>query len=129
MPRQPRTQKRMRASSLTRLTVSQRFRASWLSWRRMRVRKRLARAEKLLLALRVETDSQLLLVKELLALQAQLEHRQAETLQARQWHQEHLLQEPPKLTQLLGSATSTPRLTMPTGEKSSPGSRGEASRS
>jgi hypothetical protein len=119
----------MRASSSIRLTVSQRFRASWLSWRRRRTKKALRRAETRLLLLRLETDSQLLRVKELLALQQQLEHRAQETVEAEAWHRGHLLQEPPKLTQLLGSATSTPRLTMPTGEKSSPDSSDAVSRS
>lgn len=76
----------MRSSS-SRLRVTQRLRRSWAHWRQTRIPRRLAKAEQRLLLLRVETDSQLLKVKELLLLQENLEHRQQEERQSLEWHQ------------------------------------------
>lgn len=95
--------------------MTQRSRRSWALWRLRRIPKQLAREERRLLLLRVETDSQLLRVKELLLLQASLEHRELEQQQSLAWHQPEmlLLAAPPppepslreKLDQVLGNST------------------------
>lgn len=80
------------------MTVMQRSRRSWTRWRLRQTSRKTRRAQRRLLLLQLQTDSQLLLVKELLQQQAQLRHRQLEMQESRLWHQEHLPQLPPPET-------------------------------
>ena len=75
--------KRLRASAWW-LGMRQRLVTSWSSWCLKRTLRKTAKAERRLLLLQVETDRQLLQVKELLQRQEQLRHRHQE-------HQESLL--------------------------------------
>jgi hypothetical protein len=59
---------------------------SWTRWRSSRILRQQAKAEKRLILLQVETDRQLLRVKELRQLQESLQHRQQELASSESWH-------------------------------------------
>lgn len=69
------------------LRATQRSARSWTRWRQKRTRSRLMRAERRLLLLQLETDRQLLLVKELHQQEQQLTHRQQELAESRQFRE------------------------------------------
>ena len=73
--------RRMRASS-SRLTVMQRFRASWTRWLLTRTQRRQERAKERLTLLQLEMDHQLLRLKELEQQKLSLVHRQQEMQEA-----------------------------------------------
>lgn len=77
-------QKRYRASRWW-LAVRQRSATSWTSWSLKRTLRKQKRAEIRLQLLQLETDSQLLRVKELSQRQTQLEHRRQEQLESREY--------------------------------------------
>lgn len=78
----PARTKRFR-SSTWRLAATQRFRLSWTRWSLTRTQRLQARAERRLILLRLETDHQLLVTKELELQRRGLEHRQQELAEAR----------------------------------------------
>lgn len=69
------------------LTATQRSRRSWTSWSLTRTMRRTARAERRLRALQLETDHQLLRLKELEQRRTQLLHRQLEMREAQEFRQ------------------------------------------
>ena len=74
----------MRAPSFL-LTLSQRSRRSWTSWRLKRTFKQATRTALRLQLLRQEMDHQLLRLKELEQLEGSLQHRQRELLESQQY--------------------------------------------
>lgn len=98
-PRRPRVK---RLSSF-RLVVTQRLRSSWTSSRLKKIQRRKAKAEQRLLLLKVELDYQHLQLKELQQTEQQLEHRQQEATESREYREQEqlparrLLGPPPKL--------------------------------
>lgn len=82
--------KRLRASAWC-LAMRQRLASSWTSWSLRLTAKRALKAERRLTLLQLETDRQLLLVKELSQRQQQLEHRQQELAESRQYRQQQAL--------------------------------------
>ncbi len=95
----------MRAST-SRLRLTQRSRLSWTSWRLRRATRAQARAEQRLVLLQLETDHQLLRLKELEQERLSLLHRQAEMAEARSFREQTLPALPPspraELDRLLG---------------------------
>lgn len=65
------------------LAMRQRSQIWWTCWSQTRTERKQKRAEKRLLLLQLETDRQLLLVKELSQRQQQLEHRAQELQESR----------------------------------------------
>ena len=86
--------KRLRVWSWA-LAVRQRSQIWWTCWSQTRIERKQKRAQKRLLLLQLETDHQLLLVKELSQRQQQLEHRQQELQESRAYRLTGQL-EPPR---------------------------------
>lgn len=76
------------------LWMAQASRASWTRWRLSRVSRREKRAERRLLLLLTEADSQQLRLKELRLLRNSLAHRQAEEQESREFRQQQILPPP-----------------------------------
>lgn len=106
-----------------RLRATQRLRRSWTHWLLTKTQSRVQKAETLLLLLRLETDSQLLRLKELSQLQEILQHRELEMQESLQYQSQLLQPQPPPtgLQSLLGSGPlMRPPLEL-TGDESSRG--------
>lgn len=86
--------RRLRASSWV-LETRQRLARSWTSWCLTRTERKAERAKRRLSLLLLETDRQLLLVKELSQHRQQLEHRQQELQESREYRLRGQLLPPP----------------------------------
>lgn len=79
-----------------RLRVTRRLARSWTSWSRRTATRRLAKAERRLTLLQLETDRTLLVIKEQGQRLLQLEHREQELLESQLWREEQVTPELPE---------------------------------
>lgn len=80
-----------RKLSSFRLVAMQTLRRSWTRWSLRKTRRQAVRAARRLILLQVETDSQLLRLKELEQREQQLVHRQLESLESWDFRQGKLI--------------------------------------